>query len=66
VAADSGGAAAIRVPWEAAVRRLLEFDTAGQWSPRHVQLEAASAGICERTMWRWLERGRSTGAAGTP
>lgn len=59
-------AAATRMLREAAVRRLLELDAAGQLTAGHVRLAASSVGVSERTVWRWLDRGRSTGAAGPP
>ena len=50
----------------AAARRLLELDAAGQLTAGHVRLAASSVGLSERTMWRWLGRGRSTGEVTPP
>ncbi|MGV9764743.1 hypothetical protein [Micromonospora tulbaghiae] len=50
-----------RVLREATARRLLELDVAGGLSSTHVQLPASSAGLAERTVWRWLKRARSSG-----
>jgi tetratricopeptide (TPR) repeat protein len=57
----SDEAAASRSRREAAVRRLLELATAGQLTSAHVRLAASSVGVAERTVWRWLDRARSTG-----
>lgn len=43
------------------MRRLLELDAAGLLTSAHVQLTASSVGSAERTVWRWLDRARSTG-----
>ena len=49
------------------MRRLLELAAAGQLTSAHVRLAAASVGAAERTVWRWLDRARSTGmVAGKP
>ena len=45
----------------AAVRRLLELDTAGLLTSAEVRSVASSLGFSERTVWRWLERARATG-----
>ena len=50
----------------AAARRLLELDAAGQLTAAHVRLAASSVGLSERTMWRWLGRGRLTGEVTPP
>jgi hypothetical protein len=50
-----------RVLREVAVRQLIRLDEAGQLSAAHVQLTAASVGVSERTVWRWLDQARSAG-----
>jgi putative transposase len=62
----SDDAAATRVLRAAAVRRLLELDAAEQLTAGHVRLAASSVGLSERTMWRRLGRGRSTGEITPP
>ncbi len=46
---------------EAAVRRLLELETAGRLTRAQVRLVAGSVGVTERTVRRWLNRARVTG-----
>lgn len=43
------------------MRRLLELAKAGQLTSAHVRSVASSVGAAERTVWRWLDRARSTG-----
>src|SRR6266849_1122812 len=61
-----GSVTVTRASDEAAARRLLELDAAGQLTAGHVRLAASSVGLSERTMWRWLGRGRLTGEVTPP
>jgi putative transposase len=51
---------------EATMRRLLAMDQAGELETGHVLLAASSLGVADRTLWRWLERARSTGQVAGP
>ena len=48
------------------VCRLLERQQAGELSTRHVRAVAEVVGASERTVWRWLERAKSTGRVEAP
>ncbi|MGW6898991.1 AAA family ATPase [Streptomyces sp. NPDC054919] len=43
------------------VRRLLALDESGKLSSVHVRIAADTAGVCVRTVWRWLAMARASG-----
>ncbi|MFF3061902.1 hypothetical protein [Streptomyces sp. NPDC057909] len=47
------------------VRRLLALDEPGKLASVHVRIAADTAGVCVRTVWRWLAVARASGCAET-
>lgn len=49
------------LPREAAVRRLVALELAGQLTTSHVVLAAEGLAVSERTVWRWIAAARASG-----
>ena len=49
-----------RLPREAAVRRLMGLDGEGRLTTDDVRLTADGLAVSQRTVWRWIERARSS------